>query len=96
MAVLGVGFHYLLCLVSGFPISFFAHLMIINFMLTDNILNNLIRADGKSVFFRVEIGGSDFCPGGEEGVIYFQRPQSSQWRPLLEIASQVSLYVCVL
>ena len=57
---------------------------------TDAVLNKLVRPHGKSVFFRLEVGGSKFCPEGEKGVVYFQRPGSSNWRPLLEIAPQVS------
>ena len=49
-----------------------------------------MKPHGKSVFFRLEVGGSDFLPEGEEGVVYYQRPGSSQWRPLLDIASKVS------
>ena len=55
------------------------------------ILDNLVKAHGKSVFFRLEVGGTDFCPDGKEGVVYFRRPGSSHWQPLLNIASRVSL-----
>ena len=57
-------------------------------MFTDTVLNKLLRAHGKSVFFRLEVRGSDSSP--EEGVVFYQRPGSAQWLPLLDIASRVS------
>lgn len=58
------------------------------------ILEKLVRAHGKSVFFRMEVGGSDFYPEGEKGVVFFQRPGSTVWQPLLSIASRVSAACC--
>lgn len=61
------------------------------FLPQDAILEKLVIPHGKSVFFRLAVGGSDFCPSGERGVVFYQRPEGpSQWRPLLEIASRVS------
>ena len=60
---------------------------------TDTVLTRLVRPFGKSVFFRLEVGGSDFYPDGEEGVVFYQRPGSTHWRPLLDIASRVSVYL---
>ena len=57
---------------------------------TDTILEKLVRAHGKSVFFHLEVGGSDFYPEGERGVVYYQRPGSARWEPLLKIVSRVS------
>jgi hypothetical protein len=55
---------------------------------TDTILEKLVRAHGKSVFFHLEVGGSDFYPEGERGVVYYQRPGSARWEPLLKIVSR--------
>lgn len=61
------------------------------FLPQDAILEKLVIPHGKSVFFRLAVGGSDFCPNGERGVVFYQRPEGpSQWRPLLGIASRVS------
>ena len=60
----------------------------------DTILKKLVRPHGRSVFFRLAVGGSRFCPDGEKGVVFYKRPGSSHWNPLLDIASRVS--VCLL
>ena len=43
----------------------------------------------QDVLYHTEVGDSDMYPQGEEGVVYFQRPGSTVWQPLTDIASRV-------
>lgn len=85
---------------QGIGLSLWAHGLALHdmdaFLPPDTILEKLVIPHGKSVFFRLEVGGSDFCPNEERGVVFYQRPDGpSQWIRLLDIASRVSPYINV-
>ena len=63
----------------------------------DKVLDKLVLAHGKSVFFQLGVGGSELLPEGKDGVekdvVYCLRPDYTRPRPLLDIAGKVSARV---
>jgi len=55
------------------------------------VREKLVSRRAKDVFYRMEVGKSDYYPEGELGVMYFKKPRVGEvWQKLSGIADSVS------
>ncbi len=61
---------------------------------TEAILDNLVDAHGRDVFYRLEVGVSSQRPDATPTSIYLQVPGQKEWRELTSVAGKVGVKVC--